>query len=258
MSLGELNRIGDILRQALAMPTVNDLGRLTGQAQRLRTVTPHRLFVAIVSALSARRVETLADLLRVFNHQQGVRVAYKAFYNRLARPGFEAFMRAMCGCLMRDCRLQTLEPDGERAVAQFRDIVIQDGSSFALKRALKAVFPGQFTTKGPAAVELHATYNPHIAAGLISAGLCAALLKRFLAHAAQRVGHGTAISTRRVALCAHLLLTDLVAALLRGRGLLKARQEAMEYLLANAGRANVPHEHRIGRLRSGLVLVSAA
>jgi hypothetical protein len=80
LSLGELNRIGDILRQALAMlalamPTVNDLGRLTGQAQRLRTVTPHRLFLAIVSALAARRVETLADLLRVSNHQQGVRVA---------------------------------------------------------------------------------------------------------------------------------------------------------------------------------------
>ena len=54
------------------------------------------------------------------------------------------------------------------------------------------------------------TANPHIAAGLIWAGLCAALLKRFLAHAAQRVGDGAAISTRRVAMCAHLLLTDLV------------------------------------------------
>jgi hypothetical protein len=60
------------------------------------------------------------------------------------------------------------------------------------------------------------TANPHIAAGLIWAGLCAALLKRFLAHAAQRVGGGAAISTRRVAMCAHLLLTDLVSALLRG------------------------------------------
>ena len=95
MSLGERSSIGDIVRQALAMPTVNDRRRLTGQAQRLRTVTPPRLFLAIVSALAARRVETLADLLRVFNHQQGVRVACKAFYNRLARPGFEAFMRAL-------------------------------------------------------------------------------------------------------------------------------------------------------------------
>ena len=93
MSLSELNRIGTILKQALAMPTVNDVGRMTGQARRLRTVTPHRLFLAVVSALAARRVETLADLLRVVNHQQGVRVAYKAFYNRLARPA----LRPSCG-----------------------------------------------------------------------------------------------------------------------------------------------------------------
>jgi hypothetical protein len=84
------------------------------------------------------------------------------------------------------------------------------------------------------------------------------MLKRFLAHAAQRVGGGAAISTRRVAMCAHLLLTDLVSALLRGRGLQKAWQHAMEFLLANAGRANVPREQRIGRLRSGLVLVGGA
>jgi len=429
LSLSELTRIGDILKQALAMPAVNDLGRVTGQAQRLRTVTPHRLFFAIVSALAARRVETLADLRRVFNHQQGVRVAYKAFDNRLARPGFAAFMRAMCGRVGQDCRLHTLAPDGEHAVAPFRDIVIQDGSSFAVKRALRGVFPGRFTTIEPAAVELHARYsgygddgtaihlvpdceaerqclpepgtltgcllladrgypsapyftavqarggafiirlttshdpyvtaawhdrrrlrvaremrlsrflaehgdrsldldvdyrqadraarfrlvvapgragqasrlctnlsrttcsaaligrlyrfrwqielcfkawtsyanlhkfdtaNPHIAAGLIWAGLCAALLKRFLAHAAQRVGHGAAISTRRVAMCAHLLLTDLVAASLHGRGLRQAWRHAMEYLLANAGRANVPREHRIGRLRTGLVLVGGA
>jgi hypothetical protein len=38
-------------------------------------------------------------------------------------------------------------------------------------------------------------------------------LKRFLAHATQRVGRGAAISTRRVAMCAHLLLTDMVTAL---------------------------------------------
>ena len=65
MSLSELTRIGTILKQVLAMPAVNDLGRVTGQARRLRTVTPHRLFLAVVSALAARRVETLADLLRV-------------------------------------------------------------------------------------------------------------------------------------------------------------------------------------------------
>jgi len=43
------------------------------------------------------------------------------------------------------------------------------------------------------------------------------------------------ISTRRVAMCAHLLLTDLVSALVRGRGLPQAWQHAMEYLLAEGG-----------------------
>jgi len=71
------------------------------------------------------------------------------------------------------------------------------------------------------------TANPHIAAGLIWASLCAAILKRFLAHAAQRVGDGTAISTRRVAMCAHHMLTDLVSALLRGAGLLVALRRGL-------------------------------
>jgi hypothetical protein len=34
-------------------------------------------------------------LLREFNHQNDVSVAYKAFDNRLGRPGFAKFMRQM-------------------------------------------------------------------------------------------------------------------------------------------------------------------
>ncbi len=74
------------------------------------------------------------------------------------------------------------------------------------------------------------TANGHIAAGLIWASLCAAVLARFLAHAAQRVGHGTAMSTRRVAMGAHHLLDDLVAVLLVGVGLLRALWQGLGYL----------------------------
>jgi len=354
------------LGRALGVDAVNQLGRDTGQAQRLRTVTPHRLFLALVSTLGSGRVESLADLLRAFNHQNGVDVAYKAFYNRLARIGFATFMRGMLARLLDQLRVQTLTPEGQKAVARFTDIVIHDGSSFALKSALADTFPGRFTTIEPAAVEVHVTYsgfadevrrvqlapdaqaerpflpdpatltdqllladrgypsvayfeavaahggsfivrltrsydpwirtawvegqrldldvdfhvgprvvgfrvvvlpgreaamtrlctnlprtpfsldlvarlyrfrwqielcfkewksyanlhqfdtaNPHIAEGLIWASLCAAVLKRFLAHAAQRVGR-TAISTRRVAMCAHHILDALVATLLLG------------------------------------------
>jgi hypothetical protein len=99
------------------------------------------------------------------------------------------------------------------------------------------------------------TANPHIAEGLIWASLCAAVLKRFLAHAAQRVGGGAAMSTRRVAMCAHHILGAPVTALRRGVGLLGALRRGLVYLLHNARRANLPRDRRTGRLRAGLATV---
>lgn len=147
------------LARALSIDDVNQLGRDTGQSERLRTITPHRLFLSTIAGLGGGKVESLADLLREFNHQNDVTVAYKAFYNRLARPGFAKFMRQMFARLIERLSIQTLAPEGHTAVARFKDIVIQDGSSFALKKKLRDVFPGRFTTVEPAAVELHATYS---------------------------------------------------------------------------------------------------
>jgi Transposase DDE domain len=428
LSTTELIKVRDALARALSGDDVNQLGRDTGQAKRLRTVTPHRLFLAVVSALASAHVESLADLLRAFNYQNGVTVAYKAFYNRLARIGFATFMREMFARLVERLSEQILTPEGHVAVARFKDIVIQDGLSFALKQTLRGTFPGRFTTIEPAAVEVHATYsgfadevsavqiapdaeaerqflpdpstlkdrllladrgypsvpyfeavreqggsfivrltrsydpwvrtawvngrrvdlaprrrlsrfltqypgrrldldveyerdhrvvgfrvvvipgrdkamtrlctnlprtpfsldlvarlyrfrwqielcfkewksyanlhqfdtaNAHIAEGLIWAGLCAAVLKRFLAHAAQRVGKGTAMSTRRVAMCAHHILHDVITALLDGFGLLGPLRRGLTYLLENARRANVQRDRRTGRLRAGLSIVPA-
>src|SRR5262249_29887048 len=131
----------------------------TGQSLRLRKITPHRLFVSTLAAMADGRVETLADLQREFNRQNGINVAYKAFYNRLARPGFAAFMRQMFLRLVERLSARMLTAAGNAAVARFEDIVIHDGSSFALKKALRDVFPGRFTTREPAAVEIHATYS---------------------------------------------------------------------------------------------------
>ena len=147
------------LARALSIDDVNQLGRSTGQSERLRVITPHRLFLSTVAALAGGRVESLADLQREFNHQNDVTVAYKAFYNRLARPGFAAFMRQMFARLVEQLCIQTLAPDGHAAVSRFKDFVVQDGSSFALKKKLRHVFPGRFTNCEPAAVEVHATYS---------------------------------------------------------------------------------------------------
>ena len=64
LSTTELTKVRDALARALSVEDINQLGRETGQAQRLRTVTPHRLFLAVVSALASAHVESLADLLR--------------------------------------------------------------------------------------------------------------------------------------------------------------------------------------------------
>jgi len=47
-----------------------------------------RLFLAMVSTLGSGRVDSVADLLRAFTFQNGETVAYKVFYNRVARAGY--------------------------------------------------------------------------------------------------------------------------------------------------------------------------
>lgn len=46
----------------------------------------------------------------------------------------------MLARLLDQLRLRPLTPEGERAVARFTDIVIQDGSSLAVKPALASTF----------------------------------------------------------------------------------------------------------------------
>lgn len=159
LSTAKLSKITSALSRVLSADDVNQLGFSTGQCQRLRTITPHRLFLSMIGALASAQVESIADLLREFNHQNGVTVAYKCFYNRLARAGFAKFMQQMLVRLIERLAIDALAPVAHSAVARFTDIVIQDGSSFALKKELHKAFPGRFTKTDPAAVEIHVTYS---------------------------------------------------------------------------------------------------
>lgn len=147
------------LEGALSCDEVNDLGRSVGFVHRLRVVTPFRLVVSLVCALASFKVVSIADLLRAFNHFTGTSTAYKAFYNRLARPGFPRLMRAMLERCLSQLAVETLEFEAGTPLTRFRDIRIQDGTSFAVKSALSETFPGRFTTIEPAAVELHVNYS---------------------------------------------------------------------------------------------------
>src|SRR5258705_65174 len=87
----------------------------------------------------------------------GTTVTYKAFSNQVAKPHFADFARTMAQRLISDMTLKGLGFEKGRALSEFRHIVIQDGSSFAIHDGLREVFPGRFKAIKPAAVELHTT-----------------------------------------------------------------------------------------------------
>jgi hypothetical protein len=98
------------------------------------------------------------------------------------------------------------------------------------------------------------TSKKTIAEGLIWASLCAAFLKRYLAHATQRFSpEGTAISTRRVAMCADSILSMLFRSLDKTATQLKrVLKEIFRFLTHNAKRSNLCRETLKGRLKTGL------
>src|SRR5213078_2202480 len=69
------------------------------------------------------------------------------------------FMGTMASRLIGDLSLKVLGFAKGRAFAEFRHIVIQDGSSFAIHDGLREVFPGRFKVVKPAAVERHTTMD---------------------------------------------------------------------------------------------------
>lgn len=102
---------------------------------------------------------------------------------------------------------------------------------------------------------LHAfdTGKAPIAEGLIWASLCAAMLKRFLAHSAQRMFQ-VAISTRTSTMCLRYGLTDIFLALLYGhRKIRMTVRTALEFLSDNAKRAHPKRDKATGRSKLGLV-----
>ena len=109
-----------------------------------------------MEALGSLRVTTIADILRTFNSQTGLATRYKPFHKRLAQPEFPVFVQRIYLDLLRSLSLNVLRADARGQLGHFTDVLIQDGSSFAVHDALAKTFGGRFTSNRPAAVELHA------------------------------------------------------------------------------------------------------
>jgi len=155
MGRKHLNNFVKQFKRVLSPEAVNGLGREVRFCHRERVITPYRLGLSLLSSCATMKVETLADIQRCFNAMFGTSVAYKPFHNQLAKWRFGDFMRELVSLLLEQWVVRVLSAEARGAFGEFRRIVIQDGSSFALKAALREHYPGRFKTKGPAAVELH-------------------------------------------------------------------------------------------------------
>src|SRR6267378_4264236 len=159
MDHGHLSMVADKFQWVFSEALLNACGKEVKFCRRQRTITPFRLGLALTATCASQRVDTLADFHRGFNALFDTTITYKAFYNQVAKPHFAAFMRTTASRLIGELTLKVLGFAKGRVFAEFRHIVIQDGSSFAIHDGLREVFPGRFKAVKPAAVELHATMD---------------------------------------------------------------------------------------------------
>jgi len=159
MDHGQLSMVADKFQWVFAEPLLNACGTEAKFCRRQRIITPFRLGLALTATCASQPVETLADFHRGFNAFWGTTITYKAFYNQVAKSRFADFARTMTSRLIGDMTLKVLGFAKGRAFAEFRHIILQDGSSFAIHDGLREVFPGRFKVVKPAAVELHTTMD---------------------------------------------------------------------------------------------------
>ena len=159
MDHGQLSMVADKFQWVFSEALLNACGKDVKFCRRQRVITPFRLGLALTATCASQRVETIADFHCGFNALFGTTVTYKAFYNQVAKPHCADFARTMTERLVSDMTLQVLGVEKGHAFAEFRHIVMQDGSSFAIHDGLREVFPGRFKVVKPAAVELHTTMD---------------------------------------------------------------------------------------------------
>jgi Transposase DDE domain len=159
MDHGQLRMVADKFQWVFSEPLLNACGKDVQFCRRQRVITPFRLGLALTATCASQRVETIADFHCGFNALFGTTVTYKAFYNQVAKPHFADVARTMAERLLSDMTLKVLGFEKGRAFGEFRHIVLQDGSSFAIHDGLREVFPGRFKAVKPAAIELHTTMD---------------------------------------------------------------------------------------------------
>jgi len=138
---------------------LNERGNQLEFCWRQRQITPFRFGLSVVASMAYLEVQSIADLQRHFNALWDAEVSDKAFDNQLAKASCASFLLTSLSDIMGKLTMKVLGVEAGQALSEFKRIVMQDGSSFALHDALSQVFPGRFNTVKPAAVALHCTMD---------------------------------------------------------------------------------------------------
>ena len=138
---------------------LNERGQALGLLQRKRLVTPFRIGLSVMGSMATQQVHTIADLHRQFNELWELDTDYNAFYKQLDKPAAPEFFLASLSDIMSQLTMKVLGFEAGAAFSEFGRLILQDGTSFALHRALAERFPGRFNAVSPAAVELHCTLD---------------------------------------------------------------------------------------------------
>lgn len=151
--------IASVLQETLGEAEVKRIARETGFLKREREVKPLELLVSCISALGSSETKWIADIVRTFNRITHKDVQYKPFHNQLAKKEFPEFLLRVLERAVTKFTMRILDSQIPGKLVMFDDIIVHDGTSFALKDALAHYWPGRFTATSPAAVELHVTLS---------------------------------------------------------------------------------------------------
>jgi hypothetical protein len=155
----DVESIAKQLLKAIGEVEVERIARECGLLRRRRKAEPMELLVACLSTLGGSDAHWLADILRTFNKLTGKSLQYKPFHNQLRKEAFPVFLHQVVERALVNLTMPILASLPGHKLSQFRDIVLHDGTSFALNDDLAPTWPGRFRKVSPAAVEIHVTMS---------------------------------------------------------------------------------------------------
>jgi len=133
------------MKRVFSEKELNAVGKQTGFFKRERDITLYWLCLGLFEVMGLSKIESIAYMHRTINALCHTKVQYKPFHNQSAKMQFSKFMRTMCERVLVKLSGEALHFSDDSPFAQFKRIVLQDDTSFAVKSALNQYIPGRFT-----------------------------------------------------------------------------------------------------------------